>query len=191
MESTHTRRIAWCALILLTAMMAACGGSTQAISGTAPSLVSPVATATDNAGSFNLLKEGKGKGRAGTTPDPPETADADDDAGKSGEGHGHGKAAIQIEGFTDSIDGTCPKLTIVINDLEVTTLDTPELATQFQRATCAALKASTAPVHLHIAAKRQEDALVAIYVRMQGPKGDDSEDPDEEEGTTPAVTSAP
>jgi len=55
MESTHTRRIAWCALILLTAMMAACGGSTQAISGTAPSLVSPVATATDNAGSFNLL----------------------------------------------------------------------------------------------------------------------------------------
>jgi hypothetical protein len=189
MESTMTRRIVSAAVILLAATVAACGGSTQATTGTAPSLVSPIAGATDGAGSFNLLKEGRGKSGhspapdIGTTPttdsDDPET----DDAGDSGHGDGHGKAAIQYEGFTKSITGGCPdSLIIAFNDDDTTvTTITTDLTTEFQRATCEALLAAgETPVHLHIAAKKMEDdSLVAIYVRMQGPKfdhGDEAED---------------
>ena len=195
MESTMIRKIGLVAVILLATTVAACGGSTQGISGTAPSLVSPVAGTADGAGSFNLLKEGKGKGHSpvpdiGTTPtidpDDPET----DDAGESGHGHGHGKAAIQYEGFTKSIAGDCTAgLIIVFKDDDETTVET-DPATEFQRATCKALKESTAPsIHLHVAAKKMEDdSLVAIYVRMQGPKFDDGDDAEEEEGTTPTTT---
>jgi hypothetical protein len=49
--------------------------------------------------------------------------------------------------------------------------------TDFQRADCADLLAPTTEgFHLHIAAKMQEDALVATYVRMQGPKIDEDDD---------------
>ena len=192
MESTMTRQIVGTAVILLAATVAACGGSTQTATGTAPSLVSPVATATDGTGTFGLLKQGKGKGpgsdhsptpTTGTTPDP-DDQDAEGD-GDAAEGHGHGKAMIQIEGFTTSIEGTCPALTIVVNDtITVTTVDTPELTTEFQRADCTAIKGAAGPVHVHIAAKMQEGILVAAYVRMQGPKADDSDDADEEEDAT-------
>lgn len=192
MESV-TRKIMWPAVILLAAAAAACGGSTQDLAGTAPSQVSAVATASDTGGSFSLLKEGKGKGRptpdagdtptTGTTPDPD---DPEEDSGELGKGHGHGKATIQIEGFSDKIDGTCPNLIISINGLEVHTVETLELTTDFQRATCQALEDSTAPrIHLHIAAKKMDDeSLVATYVRMQGPKFDDPEDAEGEEDTT-------
>jgi hypothetical protein len=176
---------------LLAAAVAACGGSTQDVTGTAPSQVSSAAASSDNGGSFSLLKEGKGKGghspapeigttpTTGTTPDP-DDPEADDDAGESGHGHGHGKAAIQIEGLTKSITGGtggCPELTIVFNDeTTVATVKTEDLTTEFQRATCEALLAAgETPVHLHIAARMQDETLVAIYVRMQGPKGDDGE----------------
>jgi hypothetical protein len=199
MESTITRKIVWTGVVLLAATVAACGGSTQGIAGTAPSQVSSIAAASDNGGSFNLLKEGRGKGghspapeigttpTTGTTPDPDDPEDASDELGK---GHGHGKATIQYEGFTKSITGDCPALTIVFDDKDETTVKTEDLTTEFQRATCEALKASTAPsIHLHIAAKKMEDdSLVAIYVRMQGPKFDDGDDADEEEGTTPTTT---
>src|SRR5262245_5347641 len=191
MESTITRKILFAGAVLLAATVAACGGSTQAMTGTTPSQVSSIAAASENGGSFSLLKEGKGRGHSpapeigtpttGTTPDP-DDPEADDDAGESGHGHGHGKAAIQIEGFTESITGECPELTIVFEDhTEVTTVKMDELETEFQRVTCKALKASTAPsIHLHIAAEKMvDDSLVAIYVRMQGPKfdyGDDAED---------------
>jgi len=184
MASTTTRKIVWAGVILLA--VAACGGSTPGSTGTAPSLVSPIAGATDGAGSFHLLKEGQGKGghsptpEIGTTPtiDDPET----DDAGESGHGHDHGKAAIQYEGFSTSITGGCPDgLTIVFDDDDTTvTTVTTDLTTEFQRATCAALLAAgTTPVHLHIAATMQDETLVAIYVRMQGPKGDDADDTEE------------
>ena len=79
----------------------------------------------------------------------------------------------QIEGFTTSVTGTCPELTIVINGQTVTT----DLTTDFQRADCTDLADPTAAdLHLHIAAKMEEDALVATYVRMQGPKGDEGDD---------------
>jgi diadenosine tetraphosphate (Ap4A) HIT family hydrolase len=71
--------------------------------------------------------------------------------------------------------------------ITVTTVDTADLTTEFQRATCAAIKAAGethTPVHLHIAARKQDDALVAVYVRMQGPKGDEVDDTDEKEETT-------
>jgi hypothetical protein len=180
MEST-TRKIACAAAILLAGAVAACGGSTQALAGTAPSLVSPIGGATDGAGSLNLLKEGKGKGHSPvpdteTTP----TVDADepeaDDAGESGQGHDHGKAAIQYEGFTKSITGGCPdNLTIAFDDDLTDTPITTGPDTEFQRATCEALLAAAdAPIHVHIAAKKMDDdSLVAIYVRMQGPKDDD------------------
>ena len=170
MGSVITSKIASGAVLLLAAAVAACGGSTQASTGTTPSVVSPVSAASDAAGTFGLFKEGKGKGTPtdGTTPDP------DEDAGDIGEGHGHGNAAIQLEGLvgTNDIDGTCK--TIVINHITVTTVD----ATEFQRATCKEIVDATAtgPVRLHIAAKMQEDLLVASYVRMQGPKGDDGDD---------------
>jgi hypothetical protein len=178
MESTTMRKVAWVAVILLAATAAACGGSTQGITGTAPSLVSPIAGATDGAGSFSLLKEGKGKGHSdvGTTP----TVDADEpEADESGHGHDHGKAAIQYEGFTTSISGTCPdNLTFAFDDdIPVTTITT-DATTEFHRATCEALLAAgETPVHVHIAAKKMEDdSLVAIYVRMQGPKSDDGDE---------------
>jgi hypothetical protein len=196
MESTTTRTIVWAAVILLAATVAACGGSTQALTGTAPSQVSSVAAASDTGGSLSLLKEGRGKGgqtpapETGTTPTTGTTPDPDapeDDSDELGKGHGHGKATIQYEGFTKSITGDCPALTIVFNDDDGTTVRTEDLTTEFQRATCKALKESTAlSIHLHIAAKKMEDdSLVAIYVRMQGPKFDDGDDADEEEGTTP------
>lgn len=181
------RKIVWAAVILLAATAAACGGSTQGIAGTAPSLVSPIAGATEGAGSFNLLKEGKGKGGhspvpdIGTTPTiDPDDPEADDAEG-AGHGHGHGKAVIQYEGFTKSITGDCPALTIVFDDDDDTTIQTDDLTTEFQRATCEALKASTAPsIHLHVAAKKlEDDSLVAIYVRMQGPKFDEGDDAEE------------
>jgi hypothetical protein len=188
MESTTTRKIMWAAVILLTVAVAACGGSTQGITGTAPSLVSPIAAgATNGAGSFNLLKEGKGKGGhspapdIGTTPtiDDPET----DDPGESGHGHGHGKAAIQYEGFTTSITGGCVDgLIIKFTDDDTTeTTITTDSGTEFQRARCVELLAAgeTTPVHVHIAATWQNATLVAIYVRMQGPKGDDADDAEE------------
>jgi len=190
MKSTITRKILWTAMVLLAATAAACGGSTQNVAGAAPSLVSP-SVANDGTGTLGLLKEGKGKGghdtpAIGTTPEP-DDPDAGDDDG-IGEGHRHGKAMIQIEGFATSIDGDCPALTIVMKDtITVTTVDTADLTTEFQRATCAAIKAAgetQTPVHLHVAARKQDDALVAVYVRMQGPKGDEVDDTDEKEETT-------
>jgi hypothetical protein len=186
-----TGKIMWPALILLAAAAAACGGSTQGVAGTAPSQVSSVAAANDNGGSFSLLKEGKGKGRPTPDLDAPEDPDLDapeDDADDFGKGHGHGKAAIQYEGFTTSISGGCPdSLVIEFNDTDTTvTKITTDLKTQFQRAKCEALLAKgETPVHVHIAAKKMEDdSLVAIYVRMQGPKFDDPDDAEEEEDTT-------
>ena len=198
MQSPITRKLTWAAVLLLAAAVAACGGSTQASTGTAPSLVSPLAAATDGSGTFGLFKEGKGKSPdKGHSPDPAlgtptdgTTPDPDEDAGDIGEGHGHGKAAIQLEGFVrgDDIDGTCNELMIVINHVTVTTADT----TEFQRATCQAIVDATATgrVHLHIAAKMQEDVLVASYVRMQGPKGDDGDDADED-GAPPTTSTTP
>jgi hypothetical protein len=182
-EATLIQTIARTGVVLLAATMAACGGSTQAMTGTAPSQVSSVAAAGEDGGSFSLLKEGKGKGHS---PDTPEPDDPEGDGDPLGNGHGHGKAQIQIEGFTKSISGDCPALTIVFDDTEGTTVKTEDLTTAFQRATCKALKESAAPsIHLHIAATRMEDdSLVATYVRMQGPKFDDSDDADEDETTT-------
>ena len=192
-EST-THKFIWAAVILLAATAAACGGSTQGLAGTAPSQVSAVAAASDSGGSLSLLKEGKGKGRPspdiGTTP----TTDVDDpetDGGESGHGHGHGKAAIQYEGFTTSIGGSCPDsliITFTDDDTTLTTITT-DSGTVFQRAECGELLAAgeTTPVHVHIAANKLDDgSLVAIYVRMQGPKGDD--DPGAEEDVTPTTT---
>jgi hypothetical protein len=176
MESTITRTIAWTAVMLLLAgVVAACGGATQALPGTAPSLVSQVAGAAEGAGTFGLFNEGKGKGPA------PGNAEDGGDAGDIGGGHGHGTAMIQIEGFTTSITGQCPSLTIEFpNNVTVTTVDTVELKTDFQRAACEDLADPAATsFHLHIAAKMQEGALVATYVRMQGPKGDGGVEGDE------------
>jgi hypothetical protein len=191
-ESTIIRKIVWIGVVLLTATTAACGGSTQAITGTAPSQVSSIEAASESGGSFSLLKEGKGRGHSpapeiGTTPDP----DApQDDADGTGKGYGHGNASIQYEGFIDPtlIEGSCDGgLKIPINDVIVTTVKTEDLTTEFQRVTCEVLKASTAPsIHLHIAAKKMgDDSLVAIYVRMQGPKFDHGDDGDEDEDTAP------
>ena len=189
MESTITRKIAWTGVVLLAATVAACGGATQAASGTAPSEVSSIAASTESGGSFSVLKEGKGKGHSPApelgTPTP-EPDDPEEDGDDPASGHGHGKATIQYEGFTKSITGECPALTIIFDDADGTTVTTEDLTTAFQRATCEALKASTKPsIHLHVAAKRMaDDSLVAIYVRMQGPKFADGEDGDEEEDPT-------
>jgi hypothetical protein len=195
MELTISRTFVCTGVVLLATTFAACGGSTQAMTGTAPSEVSSIAAATENGGSFSLLKEGKGKGHSPapelgtpTTGDTPEGDDPEGDGDELRTGHGHGKAAIQLEGLaTIDAGADCPALIITINGLTVTTIDTPEFKTEFQRATCEQLKASSAPsIHLHIAAQKMEDdSLAAIYVRMQGPKFDDGEDGDEEEGTTP------
>jgi len=194
-ESTITRKIVWTGVVLLAATVAACGGVTQTATGTAPSEVASIAAATENGGSFSLLKEGKGKGHSPapelgtpTTGDTPEGDDPEGDGDELGTGHGHGKAAIQLEGLaTIDAEADCPALIITINGLTVTTIDTPEFKTEFQRATCEQIKAFGAPsIHLHIAARKMEDdSLAAIYVRMQGPKFDDGEDGDEGEDTTP------
>lgn len=187
-----TRKFGWIAVVLLTATVAACGGSTQT-TGTAPSLVAPVAASTETAGNLGLLKEGNGRGHVGTPPTGPEPGDADaeEETGDIEEGHGHGKAAIQLEGFTDQIDGTCEVgLTININGIDVITVATPDLTTEFQRADCDTIAATPegTQIHLHIAAKKQGEDYVAIYVRMQGPKGDDGDAGDEVEETTPTTT---
>jgi hypothetical protein len=190
-KSTTTRKIGWITAALLAAVVAACGGSTQGVTGTAPSLVSPVAAGTGVGGSLGLLKGGRGKGPGNShspTPDLGTTPEPGDAVPDLEEGHGHGNASIQYEGFVDhsSIEGTCDDgLTIPINDVTIITVDT----TEFQRARCDQLLDSTATrIHLHIAAKWQDETLVAIYVRMQGPKFDDGDDVEEEEGTTPTTT---
>lgn len=193
MESTITRKILFAGVVLLAATVAACGGSTQAMTGTTPSQVPSIAAASENSGSFSLLKEGKGRGHSpapeigtpttGTTPDPDDPEG--DDAGESGHGHGHGKALIQYEGFTKSISENCPALTILFADDDGTTITTDQ-DTDFQRAECKELKkaSETSSIHLHVAAKRlEDDSLVATYVRMQGPKFD-VDDPVEEEDAT-------
>src|SRR5215212_7541942 len=149
METTMTRKIVCMAVLLVAATVAACGGSTQSVAGTAPSQVTPLAVGSEGAGAFSPLKEGKGKGGhsdVGTTPTTGTTPEADDadedsDGDENGKEHGHGNAMIQIEGFTASIDGSCPGLTIVMeNTVSVRTVATPELTTEFQRATCKAIE---------------------------------------------------
>jgi hypothetical protein len=171
----------WSVVILLAVAVAACGGSTtQAMTGTAPSIVSPLADSPN--GTLSVLKEGNGKGSdkgghapapttaaptTGTTPDDADEADAPED------GHGHGHARRQIEGFSASITGECQTLTITINDVIVTTNED----TKFQRAACQDLVDPEATsFHLHIAAKVTDEGLIATYVRMQGPKAKGDED---------------
>ena len=202
MTTSHSikssRKIVWGALALFAVATTACGGATQSMTGTAPSSLSAMSGAPDAGSTFGLLKEGKGKGpdaRIGETPTTP-TEPGDDQEGDDS-GHGHGHAAVQLEGFTSDITGTCPDLTIVINDQTITT----NLDTDFQRGVCTDLlpvtittpttgttptvgtTAETVPAeatsfHLHIAATMDAETgkLVATYVRMQGPKigeGDD------------------
>ena len=188
MKSRTSRKIVWGAVLLFAASAAACGSSPQSLAGTTPSVLSSVASATDSGGTFSALKTGRGKGpdkggddttpTAGTTP----TTGADDGE-ETGDDSGHGRSKTQLEGFTTSVTGTCPELTIVINGQTVKT----DLATDFQRADCTDLAdPAAAAFHLHIAAKMEEDELVATYVRMQGPKideGDDTVTPTT--GTTP------
>jgi hypothetical protein len=176
MKSTTSYKIVWGAALLFAASAAACGSSPQSLAGTTPSVLSSVASANDSGGTFSALKTGKGKG-----PDKggDDTTPITDTTPTTGDGH----SKTQIEGFTTSVTGTCPDLTIVINGQTVTT----DLTTDFQRAECTDLVDPTAEAfHLHIAATMQEDALVATYVRMQGPKideGDDTVTPTT--GTTP------
>ena len=199
-EST-SRKIVWGALALFAVASTACGGATQSMAGTAPSSLSAMSAAPDAGGTFGLLKEGKGKGPNGDTPTTP-TAPGDDQDG------GHGHAALQFEGFTSDITGTCPDLTIVINEETILTNED----TDFQRADCEDLTpettttttttvstqsettpTTTAPeqhagFHLHIAATMDDAGkLVATYVRMQGPKLGGGED-GENEDTTPETT---
>lgn len=207
-EST-SRKIVWGALALFAVTTAACGGATQSMTGTAPSSLSAMSGAPDMGGTFGLLKEGKGKGpdtKIGETPTVPgEDEDGDED------GHGHGKAAKQFEGFTSDITGTCPVLTIVLNEETIVT----DADTIFQRGECTDLtgqttttttptigtKTETTPTitapeesrgfHLHIAARTDpvSGKLVANYVRMQGPKVGAGEDEDgEDETPTTTVT---
>lgn len=207
MTTSHSieSKIVWGALTMFALATTACGGATQSMTGTAPSSLSTSSDA--GAGAFNLLKEGKGKGpdnRIGETP----TAPGDEKEGDDSR-HGHGHAALQFEGFTSDITGTCPQLTIVINEHTITTND----ETVFQRGDCSDLRPTTittpttgttptvgtkvetpAPeegtsFHLHIAATMDTETgkLVATYVRMQGPKlGDDD---GEEEDETPTTVS--
>jgi hypothetical protein len=164
MKSTTSRKIVWVAVLLFAMSAAACGSSPQSLAGTTPSVLSSVASATDSGGTFSTLKTGKGKG--------PDQGGADDGE-ETGDDNGHGRSKTQIEGFTTSVTGTCPDLTIVINGQTVKT----DLTTDFQRADCSNLADPTASAfHLHIAAKMEEDALVATYVRMQGPKIDEDDD---------------
>jgi hypothetical protein len=175
MKSTTSHKIVWGAALLFAASAAACGGSPQSLMGTTPSTLSSVASATDSGGTFSVLKAGKGKGpdKGGddTTPTAGTTLTTGaDDGEETGDDSGHGHSQTQIEGFTTSVTGTCSDLTIVmINGKTIKT----DRTTDFQRADCADLVAPTTEgFHLHIAAKMQEDALVATYVRMQGAKID-------------------
>jgi len=205
MTTSHSikssRKIVWGALALFAVATTACGGATQSMTGTAPSSLSAMSGAPDAGSTFGVLKEGKGKGpdaRIGETPTTP-TEPGDDQEGDDS-GHGRGHAAVQIEGFTSDITGTCPDLTIVINDQTITT----NLDTDFQRGVCTDLlpvtittpttgttptvgtTADTVPeeataFHLHIAATMDAETgkLVATYVRLQGPKigeGDELDD---------------
>ena len=203
-EST-SRKIVWGALALFAVATAACGGATQSMTGTAPSSLSAMSGAPDAGGTFGLLKEGKGKGPNGGAPTTPTEPGDDQD--------GHGHAAVQFEGFTSDITGTCPNLTIVINEQTIITNE----HTDFQRADCTDLKpattttpttgttptvgttAETTPTttapdeetgfHLHIAANMDATGkLVATYVRMQGPKIGGGEDEDEDTTPTPTTT---
>jgi hypothetical protein len=206
-----SRKIVWGALLVLAASTAACGGATQSMMGTAPSSLSAVASAPDTGGSFGTLKQGNGKGpgrggdapTTGTTPTTGTEPDADDP--EAGDESGHGHAAMQLEGFTTSVTGTCPDLTIVINDKTVTT----NIETDFQRADCTDLEpaATTTPTtgtvtttavaatsfHLHIAATMDATTgdLVATYVRMQGPKIGHGDEEDDDTETTPTTGTTP
>ena len=168
-------RIVWGAVVMFAVATTACGGATQSVTGTAPSSLFAMSGAPDAGATFGLLKEGKGKGpdngtgETPTTPTAPVDDQEDDDSGQE-----HGQPALQFEGFTSDITGTCQDLTIVINEHTILTND----ATDFQRAECTDLKPATAAepeeasvFHLHIAANMDtEGHLVATYVRMQGPK---------------------
>ena len=106
-ESKTTRKIAWGALLMFAASAAACGGSPQAMTGTAPSTFAASESAPDAGSTFSTMKEGNGRGKGpGTTPD------ADEPTGDIG---GPGRNQTQIEGMATEITGTCPALTIVIN----------------------------------------------------------------------------
>ncbi len=161
-----------------------------------PSSLSAVATATDSGGTFSTLKEGKGKGpdkggdapaKGGDAPAPATgTTPGKDDGEDTGDDSGPGHNQTQIEGFTTSVTGTCPNLTIVINAQTVKT----DLKTDFQRAECTHIAdpKAVAGLHLHIAATMKAGTLTATSVRMQGPKpdGDDTDD-----DAAPATGTAP
>jgi hypothetical protein len=200
-------KIVWGALTMFAVATTACGGAAQSMTGTAPSSLPAISGAPDTGGLFGLLKNGNGRGPDGRTGDIPTTPTVPgNDQGGDGSGHGH--AALQFEGFTSDITGTCPDLTIVINEQTVITNED----TDFQRADCADLqpvtttapttnttasvgtRAETTPTttaleepgvfHLHIAAIMDADGnLVATYVRMQGPKSGGSDE--DENATTP------
>jgi hypothetical protein len=223
--ASTSRKIMWIGTLLMAASAVACGGTTQAL-GTAPSGVPAVAAAPDAGGTFGTLKDGKGKDSTGKGPDRGDTPtagtapsnggapDTDTDDPETGAGHGHGHqpepgddhghdaAMTQLEGFSTSITGTCPSLTIEINGMTVTT----DLTTDFQRGVCTDLvpttttppptgttpTAGTTPAagteppaqsfHLHIAATADATGkLVASYVRLQG--GDETGGDDD--STTP------
>src|SRR5262245_53139173 len=95
MESTISPKIVWIGVVVLTATVAACGGSTQAMTGTAPSQLSSIEAASES-GRFSLLKEGKGRGHSPApeigTPTTPEPDDPEEDSDELGNGHGHGNA---------------------------------------------------------------------------------------------------
>jgi len=227
--ASTSRKIMWIGTLLLAASAVACGGTTQSLLGTGPSGVPTVAAAPDAGGTFSTLKDGKGKDSTGKGPDRGDTPtagtapshggapDTDTDDPETGAGHGHGHepepgddhghdaAMTQLEGFTTSITGTCPSLTIEINGMTVTT----DLTTDFQRGACTDLVPTTTtppPIgttpttgttppagteppaqsfHLHIAAMTDATGkLVASYVRMQG--GDETGGDDD--STTPPPT---
>jgi len=226
--ASASRKIMWIGTLLMAASAVACGGTTQSLLGTAPSGVPALAAAPDGGGTFGTLKDGKGKDSTGKGPDRGDTPtagtapsnggapDTDADDPETGAGHGHGHepepaddhghdaATTQLEGFTTSITGTCPSLTIEINGMTVTT----DLTTDFHRGACADLVPTTTPppppaigttpttgttpaagtapptqsFHLHIAATADATGkLVASYVRIQG--GDDAGD--DADTTTP------
>lgn len=214
-EST-SRKIVWGALALFAVATTACGGATQSMTGTAPSSLSAMSAAADEGGTFGLMKEGKGKGPSGTIGDTPTSpALPGDDQEGDEDGHGHGKAARQFEGFTSDITGTCPALTIVLNEETIFT----DEETEFQRGACEDLKPATTTTtpttgttptvgtkaetttptvtapeetrgfHLHIAARTDavSGKLVATYVRMQGPKVDAGDEEDEDTTTTTTI----
>jgi hypothetical protein len=214
------RKTMFAALLTVAALAAACGGTTQSLTGTAPSAMSTTASASALAGTLGTFKEGNGRGHGKgddgfVTGMPPAIGEPDArEPGEDGD-EGHGRAAIQLEGSATSITGTCPDLTIVINDQTVIT----DIDTEFQRADCSDLAPATlttpAPstpttsttqtltddptptsFHLHIAARQDAVTgdLIAVYVRMQGPKidgADDGADDTETPATTPTASTTP